>query len=228
AVVGAVNIAAYQVCFFAGVARTGVAVGTIVAIGSAPAIAGIAAWAVRRERPERGWTTATLLAVAGCSLLLAPAGDAATVDPLGVLLALASGAGYASYTLASKVLLDAGCRPSAAMAVAFSGAAVLLAPVVARADLSWLATSRGVGMVLWLSVVTTAGAYVLYARGLGRLPAATVASLTLGEPLIAGLIGVLLLGERPGLLAALGAVLVAGGLVWLAARRPATPTPPPG
>ena len=40
-VVVAIAIAAYQPFFFTGVARTGVAVGTIVAIGSAPVWAGI-------------------------------------------------------------------------------------------------------------------------------------------------------------------------------------------
>ena len=34
-------VAAYQLCFFAAVADTGVAVGTVVALGSAPAMAGL-------------------------------------------------------------------------------------------------------------------------------------------------------------------------------------------
>ena len=37
----AISIAAYQICFFAGVARTGVAIGTMVGIGSSPILAGI-------------------------------------------------------------------------------------------------------------------------------------------------------------------------------------------
>ncbi|MBX3015820.1 MAG: EamA family transporter, partial [Caldilineaceae bacterium] len=36
----AASMALYQLCFFTGVARTGVAVGTMVAIGSAPILAG--------------------------------------------------------------------------------------------------------------------------------------------------------------------------------------------
>jgi DME family drug/metabolite transporter len=43
--------AAYQICFFAGVARTGIATGTLVAIGSAPILAGLLGIAVLRERP---------------------------------------------------------------------------------------------------------------------------------------------------------------------------------
>ena len=40
-VVGAVGVAGYQLCFFAAVKDTGVAVGTVVALGSAPALAGL-------------------------------------------------------------------------------------------------------------------------------------------------------------------------------------------
>src|SRR5690606_41636229 len=44
AVAAAAAVAAYQVCFFAGVAATGVATGTLVAIGSAPVFAGLLGW----------------------------------------------------------------------------------------------------------------------------------------------------------------------------------------
>ena len=40
-----VCVAAYQVCFFAGVQQTGVALGTLVTVGSAPILAGLLAWA---------------------------------------------------------------------------------------------------------------------------------------------------------------------------------------
>jgi len=65
-VAGAVAVAGYQLAFFSAVARTGVAVGTMVAIGSAPMLAGLLAWLVRGERPPGRWYAATLLALTGC------------------------------------------------------------------------------------------------------------------------------------------------------------------
>ena len=47
------GVAAYQLAFFAAVADTGVAVGTIVALGSAPAITGALEWLVRAPPPRR-------------------------------------------------------------------------------------------------------------------------------------------------------------------------------
>jgi DME family drug/metabolite transporter len=217
-VVAALSIAAYQVAFFEGVARTGVAVGTIVGIGSAPVFTGLIELIVLRVRPERVWGVATGLAVVGCALLVLAAGDEAVVDPLGITLALGAGASYASFTIASKRLLDSGSGPAEVMAGTFTGGALLLTPLLLGADLGWVATPRGGAAVLWLGVVTVGLGYLLYARGLRRLPAASVATLTLGEPVTAGLLGWVVLGERLGGLGLAGVGLVVAGLAVLALR----------
>jgi DME family drug/metabolite transporter len=56
---GAAAVATYQLSFFAAVHDTGVAVGTIVALGSAPALAGGIEWLVERRAPSRPWAAAT-------------------------------------------------------------------------------------------------------------------------------------------------------------------------
>lgn len=216
AAASAVCIAAYQLTFFAAVARTGVALGTVVAIGSAPAMTGLLGLVVRGERPERGWAAATGLAVAGSALLLLGGGADGAVDAGGLVLALAAGASYAGYTIASKVLLDAGRGPTAVMALGFGGGAVLVAPLLAAVDLGWMGTPSGLGVALWLALVTMAFSYVLFGRGLAHLPASTVSTLSLAEPLTAALLGVVLLGERPGLVGVLGGGLVLAGLLVLA------------
>lgn len=207
-------IATYQLCFFAAVSRTGVAVGTMVGIGSSPVLAGILVYLVRGERPGRRWFGATLLAIAGCTLLLAT-GQGMTVSPLGVLLALGAGASYAVYTLAIKTLL-AGRSPEAVVAVVFSLGALLLAPFLVGADLSWLAGPRGALVVLHLGLIATALSYRLFARGLETVPVATAVTLSLAEPLTAALLGVLVVGERLTLQAVAGICLLFGGLALLA------------
>jgi DME family drug/metabolite transporter len=101
----AVGIAAYQPFFFAGVARTGVALGTIVAIGSTPVWAGAIGFLFRGEKPTVRWGIATALAVSGCTLLLLDAGGGVSVAAAGILFALAAGACYGAYATASKRLL---------------------------------------------------------------------------------------------------------------------------
>ena len=218
ALAGALAVAGYQLCFFAAVDATGVAVGTVVALGSGPAFAGVFGLALRGERPTRRWAAATALAITGAAVLVLAGGGSANVDPAGVLLALGAGASYGLYTVTSKTLLEAGHSPEGVMAVAFGLGAVLLAPLLAFGHTAWLATPGGAGLALYLGVVPTAIAYILFARGLEKLPAANVATLTLAEPLTAATLGVVILGERPGPVAALGALLVLSGLLALAGR----------
>lgn len=206
ALLAAAGVAAYQASFFAGVARTGVAVGTLVAIGSAPIIAGILETIVARSRPTSRWWGATAAAIVGCALLLA--GDGGwSADFGGVLLAIIAGASFAVYTVASKSLLRT-LSPDAAIATTFFAGALVLSPVLLTTDLTWALDPRGLAVALHLGLVATAAAYVLYVRGLTGVTAATASTLTLAEPLTAGLLSVAVLGERLAPLAYAGAALV--------------------
>jgi len=225
----AAAIAVYQLAFFAAVDRTGVAVGTVVALGSAPALAGLAGLLLEREPLTRRWANATALASAGV-LLLVLGGGGAAVDPLGIMLAVVSGSGYATYTILAKRLLRLGHAPERVMAASFSLGALLLAPVLVLGDLSWIATGGGLAMALFLGAVPTALAYLLFARGLRHLTPGETATLTLAEPLTATGLGIVALGERPGAIAAVGAALVLSGLLALAlpTRRGAGHAPETG
>jgi len=211
---GAASMAAYQPAFFAGVAKTGVAVGTMVAIGSAPIIAGLIGLIVYRERPSRHWYLATGLAIIGCSLLVS-AGGRVMVNMTGVLLALGAGACYAVYTYASKALV--GHLPvDAVTAVVFTLGALFLSPLLFTLNLSWLTSVHGLTVALHLGLLATAAAYALYMRGLTRVRAETAVTLALGEPLTASLLGVFLLGEQLTLPGFIGIGLLFSGLSLLA------------
>ena len=221
-----IGIALYQVCFFAAVARAGVAVGTIVAIGSAPMLAGVLGLVILGERPTLRWMIATLLAVGGCALLVvggssgssSGAASGVHVDAVGVLLALGAGASYALYTIASRQLLRVQ-PPDAVTAVAFFGGALILGPLLFFVDLSWLAQPSGLLVALHLGIVTTALAYILYIRALLTVPSATAVTLALMEPLTAATLGVVVLGERLTVPAIIGIALLLAGLLVLTIRN---------
>jgi DME family drug/metabolite transporter len=215
--IAGVAIAVYQLFFFAGVARTGVAVGTIVGIGSAPVFAGLLDWLVRGERPGRRWFMATVLAMGGCSLLIV-AGRQLNLDVLGVVLSMGAGFSYAVYALVSKELL-AVQSPDRVMAVIFFLGALILMPVMLASDLTWLAQPRGLVVALHLGLITVAVAYLLFGRGLLVVPVATAVTLSLAEPLTAAALGVVVLGERLTTLAAVGIGLLLAGLALLAIGR---------
>jgi DME family drug/metabolite transporter len=215
--VGGLGVASYQLCFFAAVHDTGVAVGTVAALGSAPAFAGLGGWLVDRTKPGRAWALATALAAVGVALM-ALGGSTAEVSAPGVALALGAGASYAVFTLASKRLLDSGAAVERVMAGVFTLGALLLVPVLSVGDLDWLTSADGLAMAIWLGAVPTALAYILFARGLRLLLASEVATLTLAEPVTAAALGAIVLAERPGAPAVAGIALVIAGLAVLALR----------
>ena len=99
------------------------------------------------------------------------------------------------------------------------------APVLFITGAGWLATTDGLLLAVFLGIVPTAGAYLLFARGLKHLSAAETATLTLAEPLTATLLGVIVLSETLNAPAGVGAALILSGLLVLAApevRRPVT------
>ncbi|MDO5739385.1 MAG: EamA family transporter [Ornithinimicrobium sp.] len=224
---GGIAVAAYQACFFLGVARAGVAVGTVVALGVAPLATGLLGMLLG-ERPTARWATATAGAVVGVLLLVAGSGtleDGSGVA-VGIAAALGAGLSYAGYTIAARALLLRGVSGMVVMAGLFAVGALLLAPTLLVADLGWLSTRSGLLMVLWLGVIATGLSYVLFQRGLSGLPASTVASLSLAEPVTATLLGVVVLGEHLSALTLTGILVVALSLLLMALRRKTTPVAP--
>ncbi len=222
--VATVAMATFQLGYLGAVRATGVAVGVLVAIGSAPAWAGLYD-ALRGRFPGRRWVVATALSVVAAGLLLSPTG-AGGVDAGGILLALIAGLAYAVYAIASKHLLDRGVAGIPVMALAILGSGILLSPALVVTDLSWLMTPAGGMAAVWLSVVAVGASYVAFVWGLARLATPVVTTLTLAEPLVAALLAVLLLGERLTGAPLFGAALLVVGLV-IVSVGPASGAVPP-
>ena len=212
----AVLIASYQVLFFTGITLTGVAFGTISAIGSLPVWAGLIDL-LYGKRPDARWLGATALAVVGCALLVGSGGSLA-VAPLGILLCVLSGGGLVAFTTIAKGLLEE--RPNAVvMGVTFTLGAAVLSPALLFSNPSWILSPLGLAVALELGLGATALAYILFANGLSKVTVPTAATLSLAEPLTAGLLGFLVLGERLSAVGAAGIALLVLGLLLATIRR---------
>ena len=212
-----VCLAVYQPLFFLGTARNGVAVSTVIALGSAPVLAGLLEWALTRRVPSRAWIVATALATVGVVLLgLGGASGAGGTDPVGVAGAIGAGASFAVIANVQRRLLDDGWDAFTVVGGMGASAAIVSALALPFVDVSWVAQPRGLGLVLWLGLATISVAYVLFTWGLQGVSAATAATLTLAEPLTAALLGLTVLGEHLSPLAVAGLVVLAAGLALLA------------
>ncbi|MGI5273982.1 DMT family transporter [Nonomuraea sp. CA-218870] len=244
-VVGA-GMAVYQAAYFAAIAGSGVAVATVITMGATPVFTALGGRLFLRERLGVPGLAALLAALTGLALLVAgsPGENPAPLDPDPVLAgtagpeaaavpgdplagagyAMLSAFGYAGVTLLSRrrgTAAEPG-SPLVTAAVGFLvGAACVLPFALAGGVLPRLGWESA-ALLVFLGAVPTALAYGLFFRALGTLSATTVAIVSLGEAAFAALVGVVLLGERPGPSGWAGcALLLLAGVVpaWRARRE---------
>jgi len=223
-VVGAGVVMAYQAVFFNGTRSNGVMVGTMVALGSAPMLAGLIEWLVLKHRPGIFWLIATVIGVAGVVALSWSSGSQDIVHPFGVFESLVAGACFAVLAVCVKWLLLHGWHPLDIAASVMAVGALMAIPALALTDAHWVVTGRGIAVVAWLAVVTMVIAYALNVAGMAGTSAAAATTLNLSEPATATILGIVLLGEHLTLLRALGIAAIAAGVLILGLTAKSPPS----
>jgi drug/metabolite transporter (DMT)-like permease len=136
----------------------------------------------------------------------------------GDLLLIASGLGYAAYSLVGRdVLRRHPPTPVTALSIVWGAAAL-----VPLASLEWwtgmrpLWTGPGVAGTLYLAVVITALAYLAWNWALERVPAPRAAIFLTVQPIAGALLGVVLLGDAFTAFTAAGGAMIVAGLLLTA------------
>lgn len=209
----AICISLFQLLFFSSVRLTGVAVASVVAIGSAPVFSGLIEWIFLKMHPTRVWGFSTGLAIIGCMLLFVTKGEV-SINPFGVLYSLIAGIIFALYTMTSKSMLQKE-EAMSVVAMTFSLSAILLTPSYFLFDVSWLNDAGNIGIIFYLGIATTSIAYVLYGWGLRKIPASSALTLSLAEPTTAALLGVVVVGEILSTTSWMGIGLLLGSIAIL-------------
>jgi drug/metabolite transporter, DME family len=221
---GAVGVGAYQLCFFYSTRHAGVAVATVITIGSSPLFARLIGALRHRPPPHRLWYLAALILSVGLAFLSSAQDADSQVELVGVTSALVAGLSYAIYTECAAVLIDQKLDSTAVMGVLFLSAGILTSPFLLFRPVSWIATQRGVVMIVYLGIVTLSLAYVAFGKGLKKLVPTTVVMLTLLEPVVATLLAYFVLHEKVSGPTWFGTVLVLVGLpiIAISVQRPTT------
>jgi drug/metabolite transporter (DMT)-like permease len=105
--------------------------------------------------------------------------------------------------------------PRASMGVTLAIATVLLTPAVAIDPPTAVPSTAALGSLLGLGLLCTAAALALYGALVAEVGAGRALVITYVNPLVAVALGMAILGERPGVGAAAGLVLILGGS-WFA------------
>ncbi|MDF3299647.1 DMT family transporter [Streptomyces tropicalis] len=212
------GLAVFQTAYFAAVSATGLAVATVVTLGAGPVLIALGARLTLGERLGGPGLSAVAGALAGLAVLVL-GGGGATVRPWGVLLALASAAGYSVMTLLTRWWgRDGGTDHSATTLGAFAVTTVCLLPfaLVHGAVPHTADPVRLLCLVAYIATVPTALAYALYFAGAAVVRSATVSVIMLLEPVSAAVLAVALLGERLTAATLAGTALMLGSVAALA------------
>lgn len=206
-------VCTFQFGYFYSAQRAGVALGALITMGTIPLLTGMMG-SVLGHRITLVWFVSTVVCASG--LMLLGYQGVSGGDTLGIIAAVIAAVAGAGFTLTVKRMIDRGAQSDLAQAALFSIAGVaMMSTALLTQPMHWIRTPSGIALACWLGLITMAAPNYLWVRGLGALSPGVTATLLLGEPLLATVLGVVVLGERLTALGTLGLVLVFAGLVAL-------------
>lgn len=202
-------IASYNMFFFTGVAHVGVGVGTAIALGSGPLWVLVFEFFFSARRPSIRGLLGQMAAIMGLAVLVG--GDAQGQGSyMGYGWSGLAGLAYGTYVYLTRGFgkdID-----SALIAAAtFSISSVILFPSLILFSTVWI-DFRSAILLIFLGLVATGLAFLLFTFGLKRMPASTAVTLSLVEPLTAWFLATIVLGEAVTVYKVVGVVTLIIGI----------------
>lgn len=196
---------------------------SVTAVTTTPLLLAVLGLLTGRDRPTRRLLASLSLGFAGLTLMALDApGEDFTL--LGILLAVLGAAAMGVYlwlARAAKVSATVDTLSFAAWAAMIGGLLLLGSAALTGADLGFASPGELLVVALAAAIPQLVG-HSLLTWAVGRTTPTRVALATLGEPVLAGLIAMAVLGEMLGLLALLGGLITLAA-VALALTERATP-----
>lgn len=207
---GILNIGALFALLFIAAYRLPGGVAAIVG-GIQPLIVALLASRLLHERLTTRIIVAGLTGVFGVALITLQA--QARLDTVGILAALGGTLSMATGIVLSKKWGQPAPPLTTTAWQLITGGVTLLVTLLIFEGLPAIAlTASNIGGYVYLSLVGTAFAYVMWFRGIASLPASTTAFLSLLSPVVAMLLGWAVAGEDLTSLQMLGVLLVLGSI----------------
>ncbi|QLQ06034.1 MAG: DMT family transporter [Anaerolineae bacterium] len=178
---------------------------------TAPIWVGLGAIVLFHQRLKRQFWWGVALAIAGASLIVGPGPGQDGGGTVGSLLALASSLFYASYLLVTqraRVRLDA----LSYFWLAAVASLLTLLGMTAVLDQPLAVPHSALLPLLGLGIVTHTLGWLSLNYAQGHLPASLVAPSLLGQPIIASLLAIPILGKRLAWFQVIGGAIVMAGI----------------
>jgi drug/metabolite transporter (DMT)-like permease len=212
---GVVGNTLYQLCFITGLSRTS-ATNTALILSAMPPVVTVTAGLLGIEAITNRQRAALAMATLGVLTVIASRGlSLGHGDWRGDLLILAAVACWTGYTLGLRRMVARMSPLRLTGWTMITGTpALILAGLPSFLTVRWESVTwqAWVG-VAYSTLLSLVAAYILWSRAVHRLGASRAALYTCVTPLIATLVAMAVLGERPGAAHLVGGVLIVGGVL---------------
>jgi DME family drug/metabolite transporter len=193
---------------------SGVAIGTVVSIATAPFFAAILERLVSKKTISLQWILSFVIGAIGIALLILGRDQSNDIAysihqlSLGILLGCIAGLTYAAYSWAARHLIESGVHSESSMSGLFGCAALLLLPSLWFTGDNLFSSSTNTLVSLYMAIIPMFLGYLLFGFGLNFIEASKATLITLIEPLVAIVLAVLIIGERFNVIGWIGVALV--------------------
>ncbi len=213
--VGGVAVSLYSLAFYTSMTFSGVAIGTLVSIASAPFFTVLMERLISKKRISARWlfsfvsgALGTLLLAQGKQPPLALVEHHNTMAMVGIGLGLVAGFCYAVYSWVARQMIEKGVCSKSAMASQFGLAALCLLPSLAFTGSNMLSDTKHVVAVLYIACIPMFLGYLCFGYALQKIEASKATLITLLEPAIATMFAIYVVGERFSYVGWYGIVLI--------------------
>lgn len=191
---GICSLAFFNFCYVSCIEYTGVATAALL-MYTAPVFVMLMSAALFHEKIEKRGVIALFLTVLGCAFVSGIFSQEFSIKFIAFLWGIGSGVGYALYSIFSKFALKY-YKPETITAYTIIFAAIATVPFANPIELMEALQKPSVfAAALGAGVVCTVIAYLLYTAGLQTVPAGRASILSTVEPVVATILGAILLHE---------------------------------
>ena len=216
---GFISLTSFNLCYFTTIQATSMAVAAIL-LYTSPIFVVIFSAICFREPITKRKVIAMITAFAGCVLVTGIVGPgAANLSPMGILIGIGAGVGYALYSIFGRYALDRGYSSATISLYTFFFATVSMVVIVPVSSIYNKIVSGSTGkdimLTLGIAIVATVLPYLLYTLGLSGVENGKAGIIASVEPVVATILGMIVYREALSLMSVVGIVLVLAAVILL-------------
>lgn len=218
---GIISFTFFSWCYMKAINLTSVGIAAVM-LYTAPTIVMLFSIVLFQETMTKRKALVLIMTICGCGMITGLFQGKLMLTPMGLLMGLGSGIGYALYSIFGTFALRRGYQSLTISFYTFLMASVFMAFCVNPIHVVQEITAAGQWpLTILFAVMTTVVPYLCYTKGLSHLPASKASVTATIEPVVAAVLGILVFKESITVAKIGGILLVVGAVVLMnVVKRP--------